>query len=247
MATITLEDFRPAFNGWQTAAEDLCGYPARDGRWIPGMVADYRIIDTASAQRRYMNQSQVSFWLKSLLLVLGTPTISLVMNVAEGVFRALKVVTFANFWADREVDAGLEALRRPEQQLTIADFFPHLSIGVPALSRLQEKITRAWRPFFGYYAGPQHHFSYPFKARLRETADDLLFIALLIPTLAGRTLSALAGSTCGAFSLTCGRDAAKIYATFERLQGAGFILAPCFQPSATRHGLGGDINNPNAL
>jgi len=81
---------------------------------------------------------------------------------------------------------------------------------------------------------------YSFNASLKEAGKDLLRIFTTPIAYVGLELAAIYGR----FRPYDGR---KLYATIERAQYGHFILAPCFQPQATRHLFGGDINNKNAF
>ncbi|GAB4228505.1 MAG: hypothetical protein Tsb0021_05900 [Chlamydiales bacterium] len=82
--------------------------------------------------------------------------------------------------------------------------------------------------------------SYNFKNRLKDAGTDLLRIATQPIALVGLELAAIYG-------LFRPYDGRKLYASIERAQYGNYILAPCFQPNAQEHLLGGDINERNAF
>jgi hypothetical protein len=256
LASIVWKDLQPMFNTWQVCQEPKSTIEEEDP-FVSSIVESPKwISDTGASGRRYLNQDTADLWQKSVGVLVGTPTISLVANAVEAVFKVIKVVTFANFWMDREI---IPASKNPSKHvlfgtlksgrtLCFADFLPTNKLmgeGIGyTLAHAKEKMNAAWAKPLLARIDEEH--PYDFKARLLDTLDDLYFIVKLVPSLAARTLCALGGVVLGTFSSTRTRDCAKLYATFERWQGASFMLAPCFQPEATHHGLGGNINEPNA-
>lgn len=73
----------------------------------------------------------------------------------------------------------------------------------------------------------------------KRLAEDLLRIAAAPLSIVGAELAAVYG-------LFRPYDGRKLYATVERAEYGDFVLAPCFQPEAASHLLGGDINKRNA-
>ena len=65
--------------------------------------------------------------------------------------------------------------------------------------------------------------SYELRARLQDVGSDLLKIVAAPIALVGLELAAL-------YAIVSPRDGKKLYATIERAEYGGFILAPCFQP-----------------
>lgn len=81
---------------------------------------------------------------------------------------------------------------------------------------------------------------YSFSLRAKELGFDALRV-LATP------FGLLALPSCAVFGLISPNDGRKLYATLERALYNGFTLAPCFQPEATSHAFGGDINQKNAF
>lgn len=120
-----------------------------------------------------------------------------------------------------------------------------VTLGTPIVHTVASLINIAYRVAllvsFSHFWNIQDK-QYTFKARLQDYGYDLLRIIATPIALVGLQLSSL----YGVFSPYNGR---KVYATFERaLYGQGIhpgagILAPCFQPDAAKHLLGGDIGS----
>jgi len=79
-----------------------------------------------------------------------------------------------------------------------------------------------------------------FKACLNEAGKDALRIITAIFAYVLLEIAACYGTIRP-------YDGRKLYATIERAQYGNFILAPCFQPDASRHLFGGNINTKNAF
>lgn len=268
---LTRHDFRPFLNDWSSeflsnksrsssyASENIttllemegpddkeCSYSLNDS-------CDYeyafdscheqcsnRIYDRKGANRPYLNQSETEIRVTALGLLVATPTISLIINVVEAAFRALKLLTLAHFWQAKldlrylpfpdtdEKDSQTDINQRP---LAVVDFLPN---NPGSKEGIGFTIHRLYHEGVASLALHNRATPYSFHSRIKSVGCDLLFIALLIPTLFLRQLAAL-------YTLVRPRDGAKLYASFERLQGANFFLAPCLQPYPTRHGLGGHI------
>lgn len=101
--------------------------------------------------------------------------------------------------------------------------------------RIMNFVTLAhfWRPKNGEQ-------SYSFKSRLKDASADLLRIVTQPLAFVGLELAAIYG-------LFRPYDGRKLYASIERAQYGNFVLAPCFQPNAEEHFLGGDIKEKNAF
>jgi len=102
---------------------------------------------------------------------------------------------------------------------------------VNALYRLFLLVTfvHFWKPLKGERAS--------LKNRASEAGKDILRL-FATPLLAALPLAALYG-------VFCPYDGRKLYATIERAVYGGAILAPCFQPDARSHLLGGDSSVQN--
>lgn len=92
---------------------------------------------------------------------------------------------------------------------------------------------------------------YPLRSRIQKQASDLLKILVTPILVSALVLSALYG-------IINPKDGRKLYASTERLffskckmkaidplSRKPALTAPCFQPDATHHALGGDIRNGN--
>ncbi|MFZ0565784.1 MAG: hypothetical protein WAM28_06335 [Chlamydiales bacterium] len=77
--------------------------------------------------------------------------------------------------------------------------------------------------------------NYGWKERLKEKGAEVAKLGLALITPIALEMASL----YGCYSPYDGR---KLYASIERASYGGPLLAPCFQPSATRHLFGGDIN-----
>jgi hypothetical protein len=80
---------------------------------------------------------------------------------------------------------------------------------------------------------------FPFKVSLILAGTDFIRIFTTPLVYVALELAAI----YGVVSPYNGR---KLYASLERAQYGDGILAPCFQPEATKHLFGGDINKQNA-
>ena len=109
-----------------------------------------------------------------------------------------------------------------------------LTIGTPFVHSIASTINIAYR------AIKIIKFLFDIKVELSEVGKDILKLVaspLALPLL---ELSALYG-------LIRPYDGRKLYATIERLIYGDYVLAPCFQPSAEKHLLGGNIDEKNAF
>jgi hypothetical protein len=107
----TLKDFQP-INTWKVDSDG----PTWDNDDEPMYIIDQ------TTGKQYWNDSPSTLRIKSLLLTLGTPLIHTIALSCGVVYRILKLVTFYNFWAEREnedeydfkarsADAGKDLLR----------------------------------------------------------------------------------------------------------------------------------------
>lgn len=120
-----------------------------------------------------------------------------------------------------------------------------LTLGTPIVHALASVVNMAYRivklvSFSHFWIPKDGEKSYNFKRRLKEAGTDLLRVVTQPIAFAGLELAAI----YGLFSPYDGR---KLYASIERAQYGHFILAPCFQPDAEEHLLGGDINERDAF
>lgn len=73
-----------------------------------------------------------------------------------------------------------------------------------------------------------------------ESLEDSLRIVTQIPSIIGLELASIYG-------VLNPLDGRKLYASIERAQYGGSVLAPCFQPEPKKHLLDGDIDVRNEL
>jgi hypothetical protein len=120
-----------------------------------------------------------------------------------------------------------------------------LSIGTPFIHGLASIANIAYRilkivTLAHLWLPKDGEKSYQIKQRLHDLGFDCLRIIATPLTYVCLEMSAL----YGLFTPYNGR---KLYASIERAAYGNFILAPCFQPDAKYHALGGDINKKNAF
>lgn len=117
-----------------------------------------------------------------------------------------------------------------------------LMFGTPIVHAIASVLNLAYRILilitFSHFWFPRKE-DYDLKARAMETGRDLLRVVGAPIALVGLELSAI----YGIFNPYDGR---KLYASFERVFYNHWILAPCFQPNATMHLMGGNIHDQNA-
>lgn len=92
---VTLKDFQPV-NRWK---------PDLDGEKFtccPEHRGQARFIIDETTNRRYSNDSPGTVRLKCFLLTLGTPFVHPLVSIANVGYRVLRLVSFANFWAQNE-------------------------------------------------------------------------------------------------------------------------------------------------
>lgn len=128
-----------------------------------------------------------------------------------------------------------------------------LSLGINAGYRALKVVSLShfWLPTSVVDSKPNLDGSYKLKMRVVEMAKD---VARVVVT-PFAWLGLFFASWVGAFSLSKDgpRDGAKIFSSIEiamyggRMDDGHFGWAPCFQPEATSHAFGGDINNPRAF
>ena len=104
MNNIVPQDFNP-INTW---------IPDTKHSWSNGK-AMY-LID-ASTDRRYWNESKGVVGFKCFLLTLGTPIVHSIATIANLAYRILKLVTFANFWINFEIDGSYDLKSRKAEWL----------------------------------------------------------------------------------------------------------------------------------
>lgn len=120
-----------------------------------------------------------------------------------------------------------------------------LTLGTPIVHAIAAVVNVAYRivklvTLSHFWMPKDGEQSYNFKSRLKDAGTDLLRIATQPIAIVGLELAAIYG-------LFRPYDGRKLYASIERAQYGNFILAPCFQPNAEEHLLGGDINERNAF
>ena len=120
-----------------------------------------------------------------------------------------------------------------------------LTLGTPVIHLIASVATVAYRiaklvTLSHFWMPKEDEKSYNFEDRLKGAGMDLLRIATQPIALVGLELAA-------AYGLIRPYDGRKLYASIERAQYGNFILAPCFQPDAEEHLLGGDINERDAF
>lgn len=117
-----------------------------------------------------------------------------------------------------------------------------LSFGTPILHAISTVLMVANRiakiVTFAHFWYPDKTVPYCFTARLSAWGKDLMKVIFAPIFYLGLELSVLYG-------LAFPYDGGKLYASLERIAFNRFILAPCFQPEATTHLGGGDINKRN--
>lgn len=234
LADLTLRDFQPCCNNWHTDPEFDAHFTSGSNAGQPLWIID------GATNRPYLNTEESCDRIICISLAVGTPLISLIINVAEGVFKFLKIITFANFWLSAKLVVQKECpppANVPDKTyLTIFDFFSKDQwTNYHEMTKVKDQLHILCAQPILDINKPYH-----FKARLYQTGIDFLFIVLIIPSLIGRELSVVYG-------IISPKNGKKLYSSFERLQGASFMLAPCCQPAAFCHGLGGDIHNSDAL
>lgn len=247
---LMLRDFQPCFNGWDkwftqendptiSYHKNLTGLTKRTDEitawssWSSPDGYNYNFIyftDSKSSSKTYYHDSMTVLRVKHFGLILGTPTIVLPADASNALFKAFKILTFANFWKTREIipetdfqykiQQKIEKAQKVSNEDRILNFAKNLAIALVQIV--------FWNVILSINQGYHEltplslHEKYDFKTRVVETIQDLSFILKLIPTVIGRELSAIWGL---AFPL----DGAKVYAAFQKLQD-GFVLAPCFEP-----------------
>jgi hypothetical protein len=120
--------------------------------------------------------------------------------------------------------------------LTLGTPIVHLIVAVASVIFSAVKLLcfyHLWKPVEG-------EAEYNFKARMIDIKQETLALGkfLLAPLLLE------AAAIYGMFRPYDGR---KLYASVERTVYGGFVLAPCFQPEATRHAFGGNVDQKNAF
>ena len=120
-----------------------------------------------------------------------------------------------------------------------------LTLGTPIVHTIASVVNVAYRilklvTLSHFWMTKEGEKSYNFKSRLKDASTDLIRIVTQPIALVGLELAAIYG-------LFRPYDGRKLYASIERAQYGNFILAPCFQPNAEEHLLGGDINERNAF
>lgn len=120
-----------------------------------------------------------------------------------------------------------------------------LTLGTPFVHPIAGILNVAYRALklislSHFWIPKKEEKSYGFKARVQDAGKDLLRIVAQPLAIVGLELAAIYG-------LIRPYDGRKLYASIERAQYGNFILAPCFQPDAEQHLLGGDPNKKNAF
>lgn len=135
----------------------------------------------------------------------------------------------------RYLNDSLNVLWIKHLGLTVATPLVHTITGTISVAKSALKLVT----FYHFWKGtnPEDGKS-RFKARLADAGKDFLRIVFMPIMLVGLQLSAVYG-------LISPRDGRRLYATIERAYYGDAVLAPCFQPLATRHLLGGKIGERN--
>jgi hypothetical protein len=119
-----------------------------------------------------------------------------------------------------------------------------LALGTPIVHTVAAVASVAKRTLLllsGYrlWAPKEGEREYDLKARLKDAGIDIFKIASAPLTLVGLELAAL-------YTVFRPYDGRKVYASLERAQFGGPVLAPCFQPDPASHFFGGDPNQRNS-
>ncbi|MBY0529701.1 MAG: hypothetical protein K2P51_05875 [Rhabdochlamydiaceae bacterium] len=120
-----------------------------------------------------------------------------------------------------------------------------LTVGTPIVHSVASLVSVAHKvirlvAFFHFWKDVKGEKKYPFEERLNDVGMDLLRVVTTPIVFVGLELAAI----YGIFAPYNGR---KLYASIERAQYGGFILAPCFQPDPKYHALGGNPEKRNAF
>jgi len=128
-----------------------------------------------------------------------------------------------------------------------------LSLGINAGYRALKivSLSHFWLPSSLVDPNPNSDGSYKVKMRVVELAKDVARIVVTPFAWIGLFFASWVGAF--SFSKDGPRDGAKIFSSIEiamyggRMDDGHFGWAPCYQPEATSHGFGGDINNSRAF
>ena len=120
--------------------------------------------------------------------------------------------------------------------LTIGTPVVHL---VAAVATIAANLLRLLSFYHFWKSVDAENGHYNFTSRLLDAGGNLAHMVFAPLAIALLELAAIIG-------LLAPRDGRKLYASTERLAYGHFVLAPCFQPEATEHFFGGDVNQRNA-
>lgn len=150
----------------------------------------------------------------------------------EGVGEVIPEFLIDETTGKRYWNEGANSVREKCTLLTLGTLFiqPVLSF-IPVTRRIVKLVS-----FSYFWTNKQDEKSYSFKERTGNAALDLLRVIATPIAIVGLELAAIYG-------IITPYDGRKLYASIERNmfeKGEKRLLAPCFQPDPTEHGLGGD-------